>query len=197
MIGRLLLRPCGDGGQARVGGRGHRAPPRVGERGVEQLADDGVREIAIRLLDQQHVAPQPDVAEVGEIVLVVARPLRLGGERVERPGLADQVEADIGQRQLLLEHRRMPGPFRQPVPQHQRVVGPPQREGDDRRIGHRDRGGRHLTCARRRPAPRRRSGAGRSWMRSARTSCRVRRGREAVIAPDGTTQIDSPSPRRV
>ena len=72
------------------------------------------------------------ITQIGELVLGVA------GERsgivVERARLADQIERDVGERQFLLEHRRMTGPFRQAVAQDQRIVRAAQQLRDERRL---------------------------------------------------------------
>ena len=73
-------------------------------------ARDGEREIAIRQLHDQAVPPCRRVAQVGELVFGVAG--ERAGVAVEGSRLADQIERDIGERQFLLERRRMPGPFR-------------------------------------------------------------------------------------
>ena len=78
------------------------------------------------------------VAQVGKVVLAAPLALDLAGIGVEQPRLADQVERQVGERDVLLQHGRPPRPLRQPMPEHQRVVG----EGHDiveqrrsRRIG--------------------------------------------------------------
>ena len=115
MVGALLLRLGGDGRERGVLGRHHGAPVGIGEGGIEQLADDGVGEVAVGLLDQQQVPVLVGVAQVGVLVLVVAGPLDLGGVGVEQARLPDQVEPDVGERHVLLQHRRTSAPLRQPV----------------------------------------------------------------------------------
>ena len=190
-------------------------------------------EIAVRLLDQQQIAILPDVAQIGELVLVVALALDLGGVAIELARLADQVEAHIGERHILFQHRRVAAPFRQPVPEDQArrrrgaarrapaafrrpdvgiaiainslawpsLRGAKRRSNPDFLCGAMDcfasLAMTKITYARLRPALRRTSDAGRSSTLPARTSCPFRTGSEAVIALDGTTQIDRPSPRRV
>src|SRR5690606_33138417 len=100
--------------------------------GIEQMPHDGLREVTIRLLDQQHVTPVRRVAKIGERVLVASRlsgvaALDLPGIGVGGSRLADQVEREIAEREILLEHRRVADPFRYAMTEDQRVIGEPQR----------------------------------------------------------------------
>src|SRR5258707_600562 len=52
--------------QRRIARCHHRAPIEVGEAGVKKLPHHGVREIAVRLFQQQEVAILPDVARSEE-----------------------------------------------------------------------------------------------------------------------------------
>ena len=74
-------------------------------------ARDAERKVAIRQLDDQAIPPCRDVAQIGKLILGVAG--ERAGIAVEGSRLADQIERDIGERQFLLEGRRVPGPFRQ------------------------------------------------------------------------------------
>ena len=144
MIGAFLFGLGGDRRQRRIARSHHRAPIEVGKRRVEELPHHGAREIAVRLLEQQQIAVLPDVAQIGELVLVVALALDLGGIAIEFAGLAEQIEAHIGERHVLFQHRRMAAPFRQPMAQDQRVVGAAQRVQHQRRFGDLDRGDGHV-----------------------------------------------------
>jgi hypothetical protein len=62
------------------------------------------------------------VAEVRQVVLVAAPALDLPRVRQEGAGLAELVEADVGQRQVLLELRRPADPPAHPLGGDQRVV---------------------------------------------------------------------------
>ena len=135
MIGAFLFGFRRDRGQRRVSGFHHRAPIEIGEGRVKELPHHGMGEIAVRLLQQQQIAILPDVAQVRELVLVVALAFDLRGVRVQFARLAEQVEADIGERHVLFHHGRVAAPFRQPVPQNQRVVGAAQRVQHQRRFG--------------------------------------------------------------
>ena len=63
-----------------------------------------------------------------------------------RKTLTRQIEADIGERHVLFQHRRVAAPLRQPVSQNQRVVGAAQRVQHQRRFVDRDRGDSHHIC---------------------------------------------------
>ena len=135
MIGAFLFGLRRDRGQRRVARFHHRAPVEIGKGRVEELPHHGVGEIAVRLLQQQQIAILPDVAQVGELVLVVALAFDLGGVGVEFARLAEQVEAHIGERHVLFHHGRVAAPFRQPVPEDQRIVGAAQRVQHQRSFG--------------------------------------------------------------
>ena len=83
------------------------------------------------------------VAQIGERVLVAALALDRRRIGVERPRLADEVERDVRERDVLLEHRRVAAPFGQTMPEHERIVGEAQRVLHERRVGGRD-GGHHM-----------------------------------------------------
>ena len=144
VIGAFLFRLRRDRRQRRIAGAHHRAPVEIGEGRVEELPHHGAREIAVRLFQQQQIAVLPDVAQVGELVLVVALALDLGRVGIELARLAEQVEAHIGERHVLFQHRRMAAPFRQPMPEDQRIVGAAQRVEHQRRFGDGDVGDGHF-----------------------------------------------------
>ena len=148
MVGGLVLRGGGDAGERRVVRPGRLLPERRGISAVEQLPRDRHREIAVRLLDQQHIAELWRIAQVGERVLITALALDRASIIVERARLTDQVEPDIGERQFLFEQRRVTAPFRQPVPEDQRIVGETEHVVEKRRRQHANllplsRSGRH------------------------------------------------------
>ena len=65
-------------------------------------------------LGERHVAERAVVAEVGEHVLVAASALLDGaGAGEQHPGLAEEVERDVGERDLLLELRGLAHPARE------------------------------------------------------------------------------------
>ena len=68
------------------------APVNIGKGGVEELPHQGAGEISIRLLGEQEIAILPDVAQIGELVLVVALALDLRGEAIELSRLAEQMK---------------------------------------------------------------------------------------------------------
>ena len=89
---------------------------------VQHLTGDGCGKVAVRLLDEQRVAELGRVSPVGEVVLIVALALELTGIAVEMPSLAEQVEADVGERHVLFELGGVGEPLGQPVTQDQRAV---------------------------------------------------------------------------
>ena len=162
-----------------------------------------------------------------------------GGPGQQQPRLAEQVERDVGQRDVVLEVGRVAAPLREPVRHDQRVVAEHQAVRRQRRrvdavgdvvstpasgssksvpkaqCGRRRRAGRRrrcrasssgsgvvachqrLTCGGRRRGCRRTSGAGRPCRRSGANSGSFSSGLDAVIASARTTQMLTPSLRRV
>ena len=102
-------------------------------------------EIAVRLLDQQHVAEVARVAQKGELVVVAALAFDLAGEVQPELRLADQVERDVGERDVFLQRRRMPAPFGQAMPEDQALSPRPQRRYSNRRQSRRCASA--ITCA--------------------------------------------------
>ena len=99
--------------------------------GVEiELPRHRVGEVAVRLLDQQQVAElrrrragtraRPRPARAGE-----AR-LDLAGVGEPQPRLAQQIEPDVGEGDVLLQHRPVPDPFAQSLREDQVAVAEPQ-----------------------------------------------------------------------
>ena len=86
-------------------------------------------EVAVRLLDQLEVAEGALLAQIRQLVLVA-------DEGEQHPGLAEQVQGDVGEGDLLLQDGRVARPLPQPVGEHQRVVAEGERRGVRRR-GHR------------------------------------------------------------
>ena len=65
----------------------------------------------------------------------VALAFDISGIRIKLTGLAEQIEAHIGERHVLFQGGRMAAPFRQPMSQNQRVVGAAQRVQHQRGFG--------------------------------------------------------------
>ena len=112
--------------------------------GVEQeLAHQRVAEVAVRALDEQQVAEVPGVAQVGEVVGGAALALDLGGEAEPHLRLADQVERDVGEGDVLLERGGVAAPFGDAVAEDQGRVADAEQgleEGLLAGVGRRDRG---------------------------------------------------------
>ena len=80
-------------------------------------------EVGHRPLDQLDVAELAVVAQVGEVVLGPARALELAGVGQEGAGLAELVEPDVGEGDVLLELGGAADPPAHPLGRDQRVVG--------------------------------------------------------------------------
>ena len=50
-------------------------------------------------------------------------PLHLRGVVIERARCTNQIQRHIGQRQILLQHRRVATPLAQPMAQNQMIIG--------------------------------------------------------------------------
>ena len=89
---------------------------------VEEMAGNGLREISIRLLDQQAVAEIKYVAMERKSIGVAALAFYFAGEIEEMRRLPDQIETDVGEGEVDFQHRRMAAPVRQPLPKDQRII---------------------------------------------------------------------------
>ncbi len=74
-------------------------------------------------LDEVHAPELALVAPVGQVVLAAAVSLELAGVGQQRAGLAELVEADVGERDVLLELRRAADPPAQSLGGDEGVVG--------------------------------------------------------------------------
>ncbi len=83
--------------------------------GEVQLAGDGVGEVAVGLLHQLEVGEGALLAQIRQFVLVA-------DQRQQHAGLAEQVQGDVGEGDLLLEDGGVAGPLAEAVREHQRVV---------------------------------------------------------------------------
>ncbi|NRQ27757.1 hypothetical protein XMG7_003240 [Aliiroseovarius sp. xm-g-7] len=94
----------------------------------EELAHQGLAEIAVGQLGQEHVAEIPCVAQEGEVVGGFAFALHFGGIAEPHLGLADEVKRGVGERDVLFENRRVAAPFGHAVAEDQGVVALTQQE---------------------------------------------------------------------
>jgi hypothetical protein len=103
--------------------------------GVEQtLPHDGLREIPVRLLGERQVAVLVLVAEIGQRILVAAAPLDFAGVRQQQARLADQVEREVGETEVLFERRRVPDPFAETLTEHEARVAETQQVLEQRGV---------------------------------------------------------------
>ncbi|MNE43932.1 hypothetical protein D3C80_1381310 [compost metagenome] len=92
----------------------------------EELLGHGHGEVAIGLFDQQQVTVRTLVAAEGQVVGVAAVVDQLGGIFQPVAGLADQVEADVHQRQFFFQGRGVTAPFAQALALDQGAVAQAQ-----------------------------------------------------------------------
>ena len=96
--------------------------------GVDQeLPDDGLAEVAVRLLGKTQVQEILRIAQEREIVLGAAAAVRLRRIREQVSRLAEQVERDVGEREILLERRRVADPLAETLRQDQARVADSER----------------------------------------------------------------------
>ena len=121
----LLERLVRDGGQGLVLRLHQTAVQLVLVVGEDQLLDDRLGEVAVLLLHQTAGAELVLVTEVGQIILGLAP----GGAGVgqEEPRVAEQVQPDVAQGDVLLQLRCTGDPPAQALGQHQGVVTQVQR----------------------------------------------------------------------
>ena len=93
----------------------------------QELAHDRLPEIAVRLLDQAQVQEVLRIAQESEIVFAAPAAFQLRGIRQQVARLAEQVEPDVGERQVLFERGRMTDPFAETLRQDQARVADAQR----------------------------------------------------------------------
>src|SRR5262245_22140406 len=132
VVGELLRALCRYCRERCVFRGGQRLEEGMGEARIEQLAQNGDGEIAVWLLDEEDVAVLAGVAPIGERILVASPPLHLARIGIERARLADQIEGDVAKRKVLLEHWRMAAPLREAMAEHERIIGEPERVGEER-----------------------------------------------------------------
>ncbi len=119
----------GDFRDARVGRPGQRAQQQQVELVEIELPRHRRREVAVGHLGKQQVAVGAAVAQERELVLAAAlvAEARLDFARIgePHPALPQQVEADVGERDVLLDDGTVADPLAQPLRQHDVGVAQP------------------------------------------------------------------------
>jgi hypothetical protein len=127
VVGEFLDALGGDGGEYRVAGGGQALEQGKAPGGEHKQARDRGGEVAAGAgaavqLDQADVAELGLVAQVGKRVLVAPGALHLAGPGEQHSGLPQQIQGDVGQRDVLLELGRAGAPLGEPMGKDQRVV---------------------------------------------------------------------------
>ena len=81
---------------------------------------------AVGQLAQRESAEFARPAKIGERVFVASLAFDHSRELEQRRGLPDEVEGEVGRRDVLLEDGAVAAPFGEPVPEHQPVVTEPE-----------------------------------------------------------------------
>jgi hypothetical protein len=126
VISRFLVRL---GGNARQIGMRAMLQLVEDERGMDRyqaLPYHSEGEIALRKFHDERIPVVDRLAEVRQSVLVTPLPFHLAGQVEEVVGLADEVERDVGERDVFLENGGMSTPFGEPVAEDEAVVTQPQ-----------------------------------------------------------------------
>jgi hypothetical protein len=93
-----------------------------------------MREIPVRLLNEQRVTERARIAQEREVVGAPAFSFNLARQAELEFGLADQVERDIGERDVFFEDRRMPAPGADAMGEDRRLIAHAEREFEKRHI---------------------------------------------------------------
>jgi hypothetical protein len=88
----------------------------------QELPDDRERKVAFRKLDNLKISKLDRFAKVGEGIRVPSLAFYFAGKAQIKRALSDQIERDVGERNVLLENRPVPAPLGESVPEHQTVV---------------------------------------------------------------------------
>ncbi|MCY1537926.1 hypothetical protein D9M68_734410 [compost metagenome] len=142
VVGDFLQGLGGDAGHALVAGAAQAVQDLEVPGVEEELLGDGHRVVAVGLLHQQQVAVGALVAAERQVVGVTAVGQQLGGVLQPVARLADQVEADVHQRQLFFQGRGLAAPFAQTLALDQGAVTEAQQVFDQ--IGIRIHHGPHM-----------------------------------------------------
>ena len=136
----------GDGSQLRVLRILQRAPYLVHQCRVQKVAHDGDGVVplgghagregrAVRQFDQHVITKLRGFAQIGQRVFRVAFFHQRRGMLVQQPRLPNQIQTNIRQRNVLLQHRAVPTPLGVALSEDQRVVRQMQ-QVIDRRMHH-------------------------------------------------------------
>jgi hypothetical protein len=88
----------------------------------EKLSHCRKRVITLRELHQMHVAVIDRIAEIREIIFTASLTLSLTRQLQKKGCLADEIERDVRERDVLLENRTMPAPLRETMTEHESIV---------------------------------------------------------------------------
>ena len=122
MVARLLQPFRGDAGEISVAAPLERFGLQHREHAEEQLSYDRDGEVALRQLDEKHIAVLDCITKIGERIGVASLPLDLGRQPEEQRRLTDEVERDVREGNVLLENRRMTAPLGETMAEHEPVV---------------------------------------------------------------------------
>jgi hypothetical protein len=140
VVARLLDGLGGDGGHCGIAAVLQLLPLQQEPGRGHQIAQGGEGEVAgpatvgrVRQLEQHRVQVLLLEAQHRQLVLVEA--VGGAGQREQCARLAEQVEREVGQRQVLFEHRAVPAPLAVALRQDEGAVGQAQQGALARRVG--------------------------------------------------------------
>ena len=126
MVGDFFDGFGGDTGDALVAGLAQAFKDWQVPSVIQKLLENGDRVIAIGLLHQQQIAIGPLIPAEGQVVCIAAVIQQFGGVFQPVARLADQVEADVHQRQFFFQCRCMAAPLAQALALDQGAVAEAQ-----------------------------------------------------------------------
>ena len=131
VVGGLLQRLGRNPREIGNGASPQRVPLMPGKDAEQQLPNGRDGKVTFRQLDEKRVAVVHRLAQIGEGVRIAAGSLGLTGELQQQRGLADEVEGDVGERDVFLQDRCVPAPFGQAMAEHEPIVGEAKEILDD------------------------------------------------------------------
>ena len=94
----------------------------IAEYVEEKLSHDGERVVPIGKFDQMSVAIVDRLTEIREIIFASSLSFDLTSELEKEGRLADQVESDVRERDVLFENRPVSAPLRQTMTKNETIV---------------------------------------------------------------------------
>src|SRR5206468_11966917 len=135
VIPKLLHGLRGDTGDVGVSAALQRLRLKERKNAKKQLPNDRDSEIPPGDHDEKCVTVVDRVSKIRERVGISSFALDGPSAAEKQRGLTDEIERDVGERDVFLENRRMPAPLREAVAEHEPVIAKSE-EVFEERFGH-------------------------------------------------------------